>query len=548
MNEREGLLVEKDGARLFNFRPMFFSALFLAFGILFGYFQKINGVSAWWLFLLLPVLILPFFFCKRLENTLLAVMVLLLFFALGNILFSLAYANFESAVLYEGETTVLGRVVEIQNKGDYVRVVLDRLYLNENESKFKLVAYLPATYEGNIRLADEVVLTGILQGNEGYSVLTGISGGDIADGVKYSVFYPSDFTVIGNSFDLFLYIRQSMVDGIRLGMDETSAGLMQAILLGDTSKVSGVTLQNVRLGGIAHVFAVSGLHIGALYAFCRFVAEKGKFPKWLAFSFTFALVITYGGICGFSSSVLRAIITCLCFYLAKEIGIKADFMEIIGVAAIVVLLLFPTLLFDVGFQLSYGACIGLSCFSKQIITALDGLVFTISCIGKSKEKKREVLEKKENSPPSVWGKLKNSLLGAVGATLAAQTFTLPVLINTFGYISLLSVPLNCIVAPILVAAFPIFLGLAVIACLLSFASVYLLYLPMVVWHALILPFEVINLSNTAWTGSMSGGAITLYLAGAILLSGKINLKGWKKWSAVALYCVLFVVAMIVGNL
>lgn len=549
MNEREGLMPKEDGERVFNFRPLFFVAVFLILGILFGYFQKINGVSAWWLCLLLLVLIPPFFFYKHKEKVLLAVAALLLFFALGNILFSIALADFESSTVYEGNVTVLGRVVEIQGSGNWAKVFLDRLYLNENAENGKLIAYLPVAYAEKLLLGDELALTGTIELNSGYSVLRGIDGGGIADRIRYSAFGISDVTVTGHSFDLFLEIRQRMTDGIRLGMDENSAELMIAILLGDTSQVSSGVLQNVRVGGIAHVFAVSGLHVGALYAFCRFVAGKCKFPKILSFFLIFSMVVTYGGVCGYSSSVIRAIVTCLCFYLAGEVGIKSDFMEIIGLAAIVVLLMFPTLLFDVGFQLSYGACLGLSCFSKPFSKAFDRLLFWISTIGKSAAERQALFENRDNLPPTVWGNIKNTIVGAVVSTLAAQTFTLPITVNTFGYLSLLSVPLNCIVVPILVALFPIFLGGVAFVCILPFTAVYLLYLPAVLWHAIILPFEVLDLSQTALSGfEISSGSTLLYCTGLVLLSGKMNLKGWKKWSAVALYFVLFVLAVVLGNL
>ena len=51
--------------RLFNFRPAFFSAVFLIFGIVFGYYKILHGVSAWWLLSLLPLAVVPFFFCRN---------------------------------------------------------------------------------------------------------------------------------------------------------------------------------------------------------------------------------------------------------------------------------------------------------------------------------------------------------------------------------------------------------------------------------------------------------------------------------------------------
>lgn len=549
MYEREGLLQRKNGERVFNFRPLFFSAVFLVLGVLFAYHQKIDGVSAWWLCLLLPVLITPFFFYPKKDKLVIALCVLLLCFAIGNIAFSIAFANYGSATVYSGSVSVVGRVVEMQQKGESITLILDTLYLNGFGENGKLIAYLPLSFAENIRLGDELVMTGTVQVNEAYSPLYGLRGGWIADNVLYSLYSPTNVTVTGHTFDLFLEIRQRMTERICLGMDEGAAALTLAILLGDTSRIEGSILQNIRMGGIAHVFAVSGLHVGALYAFFRFLAKKCKFSKLLTFGFVFFVLVAYGGVCGYSASVIRAIITCLCFYLAREIGVKADFLEIIGGAAIVVLLLFPTLLFDVGFQLSYGACMGLSCFSKPFTRFAGDGIFFLSTLGKSKEERIEIKKQKENTPPTLWENGIGVAVGAIVTTLAAQTFTLPITVNTFGYLSLLSVPLNCLVVPILVALFPVFLGLVAIACVLpAAASVYLLYLPAVLWHTIVLPFELLDLSKTAVVGlTFSGGATMLYCAALVLISGKVNLKGWKKWGMVGVYAILFLLAMIVGN-
>ena len=548
MNEREGLVKKDDGERVFNFRPLFFLAVFLVLGILFGYFSKIDGVSAWWLLLLLPVLIPPFFFCKRKENALIFVALLLLFFVIGNISFSIAYANFESLMVGNEQVIVIGRVVESRLLGSSYRVVLDGLYFDETAVSGKLIAYLPATFGETVRLSDTLLLTGKIGIYNGYSELDGLNGGYIADGLRYSMSGAKEYVVTGHTFDLFLEIRQRMLDVMDAGMDESAAGIMKAMLLGETSGVQYGLLSNIRAGGIAHVFAVSGLHVGALYAFCILLAKKLKFSKPLAFCIVFFVLVLYGGVCGYSSSVIRAIVTCLCFYLAREVGIKLDFIEVIGFAAIVVLLLFPTLLFDVGFQLSYGACLGLSCFSRVFSKGLNRALFALSTLGMGKEERQALLQNLDDTPPTVLGTWKNWLVSAVSSTLAAQTFTLPIMVNTFGYLSLLSVPLNCVLVPALVALFPFFLGLTLLSFALPFVAPVVLYLPAVLWHALVLPFEVWDFSLLTWSGlSFGAGATLLYCAGLVVASGKINVKGFKKWGVVLAYFVLFVVAMVAGN-
>ena len=84
----------------------------------------------------------------------------------------------------------------------------------------------------------------------------------------------SSLTVTGKSKNPFLAVRSRLVETLYAGMDEESAAVTCALLTGDTSGIESGLLENVRRGGIAHIFAVSGLHIGALYAFCLFLFRK----------------------------------------------------------------------------------------------------------------------------------------------------------------------------------------------------------------------------------------------------------------------------------
>ena len=62
LNAAKGLGRKKD--KLFNFRPAFFAAVSLIFGIIFGYYKIVYGISAWWLLSLVLIVVLPFFFCE----------------------------------------------------------------------------------------------------------------------------------------------------------------------------------------------------------------------------------------------------------------------------------------------------------------------------------------------------------------------------------------------------------------------------------------------------------------------------------------------------
>jgi competence protein ComEC len=168
--------------------------------------------------------------------------------------------------------------------------------------------------------------------------------------------------VVGKKFDFFGSIRTRIAEVLYRGMDIETASVTMAVLTGNTAGIEDGLLENMRYGGIAHIFAVSGLHVGDLFAFCLFFTSKTplrKMPKIARFFLVAFLLIFYGGICGFSASVIRATVLCLVGYAAKLLGVSVDRFEALGVGGVIVLLISPVELFSPGFQLSFLACLGI---------------------------------------------------------------------------------------------------------------------------------------------------------------------------------------------
>ena len=114
----KSIVSKEQEDKLFNFRPVFFVAIFLCLGIAFAFCHIAYGVSNWWKILLL-LLFIGVAFCrtrrKRIK-ALFAVLVLLVSFTCGEAAFSLKIANYQQNSIFDGEHTVAGRVVE---KRDY---------------------------------------------------------------------------------------------------------------------------------------------------------------------------------------------------------------------------------------------------------------------------------------------------------------------------------------------------------------------------------------------------------------------------------------------
>ena len=133
------------------------------------------------------------------------------------------------------------------------------------------------------------------------------------------------------------------------------AQLLKGILLGKRSDLPTETLDLFRNSGTFHVLAVSGLHVGLIAMFCYFGFSLFRLPRKMLCLLTIIAVLIYACLIGFRPSVFRASLMAILFLFATLIDRDADLFNLLAFAALVLLLLNPEQLWDVGFQLSFVA-------------------------------------------------------------------------------------------------------------------------------------------------------------------------------------------------
>ena len=196
--------------------------------------------------------------------------------------------------------------------------------------------------------------------------------------------------------------------------------VLAALVLGDKSRISQNFKEKLNIAGLRHLTAVSGLHIVLVSSilmsfFCFFL----KRPKAACLSLLFILFFIV--LTGFQVSSIRALIVGSLFLVAPVFGRKSLSLRSIVFAGLIMLLINPFLLFyDIGFQLSFLAALGIILLSP-------------------------ILNKELRFVP-------NKFLGfreILSATLAAYIFTLPILVYNFGQASLAGLVSNLLVLPII---------------------------------------------------------------------------------------------------
>ncbi len=152
-----------------------------------------------------------------------------------------------------------------------------------------------------------------------------------------------------------------------------------AILLGDKTGLSEEIKDRFSRTGAMHVLAVSGLHIGIIMQF--FLAVLSWFSKWIsrkqAILFVVALLWIYAFLAGFSPSIVRAVFMFSVLSLSELSGRQYHPINVLFFTAFVLLLVHPPYLYDIGFQLSFLAMLGIFLFYKPI---QDSLFFKVKAL------------------------------------------------------------------------------------------------------------------------------------------------------------------------
>ena len=154
--------------------------------------------------------------------------------------------------------------------------------------------------------------------------------------------------------------RETVLEAYRrLGFTGDDLAVLSALTVGYKEELSEDIRETYSISGASHVLALSGLHIGLLYALFWFFLRRlpGRY-KGIALLRVFLLVLLLWGFAvftGFSASVVRSVTMFSLFAIAGLFGRKPFSLNTLLAAGFFMLLFYPCWLFDVGFQLSFCA-------------------------------------------------------------------------------------------------------------------------------------------------------------------------------------------------
>ena len=271
-------------------------------------------------------------------------------------------------------------------------------------------------------------------------------------------------------------------------------GLVRAMTIGDRTGVEPETAEAFRIAGTYHVLALSGTQVALVAGLVLWLVTWFEAPPVARALLVSSALVFYAVFVGGDVPVVRATVMAVVMLAGRALDLDADLANLLGLAAMLLLLYHPSWIGDVGFQLSFAATLGLLLLSSVFAARL---------------------------PRMKWG-----LERALAASLAAQAALVPLLLVHFHRLAVAALLLNLAAVPLSGAV--LLAGFAVVAASAGPAALAA-RVGDVAWisaHALLRSGEVVRLvpgldmrhpTPPTW-------AIAVFLTGLVLLCAQGRLR------------------------
>lgn len=148
--------------------------------------------------------------------------------------------------------------------------------------------------------------------------------------------------------------------------DRRAIGLLLALLMGETADLPAETVAAFRDGGVAHIVAISGLQVALVAGGLGFLLGRFGIRVAVRDAMLLGATLLYAVFAGARPPVFRAALMIGLYLVARLLGRPTSPGQVVGLAALLLLLLEPEDLFDIGFLLTFAAIFGLSAFGAPL--------------------------------------------------------------------------------------------------------------------------------------------------------------------------------------
>lgn len=468
----------KGKRRIFNFRPLVAIFFALVAGLLIG--EALYGESLYLMVVPLSAGVIPFIFLcvfKRARKFALIPLALLVGFAA----ITASNAVYDANVLYVDHTYRSKQITakvdsEIVFEPDYVKFYVTDIYVDGQRLRYDGTVCVYFDFDPDFNAGDIIAMDAYIEG-EKHVKFDGEHAAAIANGRAYYLDPVEFYKVAEGRPNIIRRVQLFIKKMFDQNMESQTAMIAKALVLGDKFGIDPLLNDNVAASGLAHVLAVSGLHITTLASALYFLLKKVKMKPAVSLLIVSIFTFLYAMLCSFTASALRAFVMCAVFHAAAIFGKKKDNVSTCSLAAILILLFRPTAFMELGFLLSFSSMFGIFLFHKSFYGCAMKIVDRVS-------PKRHI------------GKRVADL---VCVTLSATAMSYPFVAYIYGKLPIMMLLSNVVFVPYIMVVYVALLFMTV------FAAATTLHSSLLVINVLLFPFK----KYVNWVGGLPVNAVLL---------------------------------------
>lgn len=458
-------------------------------------------------------------FCIILKKASLKILVLLVICIFGTIYCSFLKANYEKTYTYiEGTKSIQAVVISEPEDKEYKYRYTVKIESIDGDTTYKGIKlildiklssakYLPE-FGDKIMITGEIEIPNTSRNYKGYDYQQYLKTKKI-----YGIIDASNVTKVEedclNIVSNFVnFVQKDMKETFTGILDEDEEGLCIGILIGDRSGISDEIEDDFKESNLTHMLAVSGSHI--TYIINAFAISIGKTNKRFSKVATIIFLIFFMILTDFTASVLRASFMGILVLIASLLYRKSDTINNLAISSLIILLINPYTIVDVGFLLSFAGTLGIVLFADRITE------FALNVLEKVTPKAIDIRNIKTI----------NYIITSLSITLSANILIIPIMAYSFSTFSFTFWISNILAGPVMeivtIFGFMIYFISIFISSFASFLGIFLnlllgLLLKIAQISSIIPGSSVYIKTPTIWH-------IALYYAIVILITYKSQIK------------------------
>jgi competence protein ComEC len=318
---------------------------------------------------------------------------------------------------------------KIKSTDKYNKYVAQIVSIGNENSFGKVIVYTEKNIVHTLNIGTEIIVYGQLQpiyevkNPYQFSYAKYLTNQNIYAQIKLS---NENFKIIRINTNINYYVnsvRQSLINSFNIhDFSSITQQFINAFLLGQRQELNSKLNEQYSQAGVVHILAISGLHISILYGILLLTFKALHFgykQRYLQLILSLLFLWGFALITGLSPSVVRSVAMFSIIAIALTFGKNRNIYNAMAISLIIILLISPYMLFDVGFQLSY----------------MSVLIIVIS----------NPLLKKIHFTPY---KIVHYAIDLIAISFLVQLFLLPIILYYFNQFPILFLVSNLLVIPL----------------------------------------------------------------------------------------------------